>query len=185
MIIQSAIRLAFAAGCLTAILTLPTARAQMGAPGGYGYGPPPGAYGYGTPPGAYGYGTPPGAYGYGSPPAPYGYGPPQGTYPPPGSYGPSPGPYGAPSGPYPQTRYVAPPPSAGTAGKQLITNGPQTNPGDVSPSWSAQRNVVESEQYERQLKGNQAFRQARMRKECGPITDPQLHRQCLDSFARY
>jgi len=24
-----------------------------------------------------------------------------------------------------------------------------------------------------------------MRKECGPITDPQLHRQCLDSFARY
>ena len=150
--------LAFAASCLTAILTLPTARAQMGAPGGYGYG---------------------------SPPAPYGYGPPQGTYPPPGSYGPSPGPYGAPSGPYPQTQYVAPPPSAGTAGKQLITNGPQTNPGDFSPSWSAQRNVVESEQYERQLKGNQAFRQARMRKECGPITDLQLHRQCLDSFARY
>src|SRR5215472_16140949 len=72
MIIQSAIRLAFAASCLTAILTLPTARAQMGAPGGYGYGPPPGAYGYGPLPGA---------YGYGSPPAPYGYGPPQGTYP--------------------------------------------------------------------------------------------------------
>ena len=176
MIIDSARRLAFAAGCLTAILTLPTARAQMGAPGGYGYGPPPGAYGYGPPPGA---------YGYGSPPAPYGYGPPQGTYPPPGSYGPSPGPYGAPSGPYPQTQYVAPPPSAGTAGKQLITNGPQTNPGDFSPSWSAQRNVVESEQYERLIKGNHAFRQARMRKECGPITDPQLHRQCLDSFARY
>ena len=68
---------------------------------------------------------------------------------------------------------------------QLITNGPQTNPSDVSPSWSAQRNVAESEQYERLLKGNPAFRQARMRKECGPITDPQLHRQCLDSFARY
>jgi hypothetical protein len=29
------------------------------------------------------------------------------------------------------------------------------------------------------------FRQARMRKECGPITDPQLHHQCLESFARY
>src|SRR5215472_11018743 len=72
------------------------------------------------------------------------------------------------------------PPQA--AGAQLITNGPQTNPGDVSPSWSAQRNVVESEEYERLLKGNPAFRQARMRKECGPITDPQLHRQCLDSF---
>jgi len=176
MIIKNVAHLIFAVGCLTATVTLPTADAQMGAPGGYGYGPPQGGYGYGPPPGA---------YGYGSPPAPYGYGPPQGTYPPPGSYGPSPGPYGAPSGPYPQTQYVAPPPSAGTAGKQLITNGPQTNPGDVSPSWSAQRNVVESEQYERLLKGNPAFRQARMRKECGPITDPQLHRQCLDSFARY
>ena len=73
----------------------------------------------------------------------------------------------------------------GTAGTQLITNGPQTNPGDVSPSWSAQRNVAESENYDRLLKGNPAFRQARMRKECGPITDPQLHQQCLDSFARY
>ena len=175
MIIESATRLAFAASCLAAILTLPAAHAQMGGtiPGGYGQ---PGAYGYGPPPNPYGYGPPPGAYGYGSA---------QGTYPPPGAYSPSPSAYGAPSGPYPQTQYVAPPPSAGNAGKQLITNGPQTNPGDVSPSWSAQRNVVESEQYERQLKGNQAFRQARMRKECGPITDPQLHRQCLNSFARY
>jgi len=145
----------------------------MGAPGGYGYGPPPGPYGYGPPPGPYGYGSPPSAYGYGSP---------QGTYPPPGASGPSPGPYGAPPGAYaPQSQHVPPPPP----GNQLITNGPQTSPGDVSPSWSAQRNVVESEQYERLLKGNPAFRQARMRKECGPITDPQLHRQCLDSFARY
>ncbi len=24
-----------------------------------------------------------------------------------------------------------------------------------------------------------------MRKECGPITDPQLHQGCLDSFAQY
>jgi hypothetical protein len=67
----------------------------------------------------------------------------------------------------------------------VITNGPQTSPGDVSPSWSPQRNVAESEQYDRLLKENPAFRQARIRKECGPITDPQLHQQCLDSFARY
>jgi len=157
VIIKSAARLAFAAGCLTAIVTLPMAHAQMGAPGGYGYGPPPGPYGYGPPPRANGYGPPPGVYGYG---------PPQGAY-------------------APQSQYVAPPPSAGTAGTQLITNGPQTNPGDISPSWSAQRNVAESEQYDRLLKGNPAFRQARMRKECGPITDRQLHQQCLDSFARY
>ena len=110
-----------------------------------------------------------------------GGGPAPGSYGPPGAYG-----YGPPPGAYaPQSQYVTPPPSAGTAGTQLITNGPQTNPGDVSPSWSAQRNVTESEQYDRLLTGNPAFRQARMRKECGPITDPQLHQQCLDSFARY
>ena len=107
-------------------------------------------------------------------PAPGAYGP----------YGPAPGaygPYGPPPGTYaPRSQYV--PPSAGT---ELITNGPQVNPGDVSPSWSPQRNVAESEQYDRLLKGNPAFRQARMRKECGPITDRQLHQQCLDSFARY
>ena len=149
MIIKSATRLAFAAGCLAVITTLSVAHAQMG------YWPPPGPYG--PAPGAYGYGPPPSAYG-----------------PPPGAYGPVPGTYA------PQPQYV--PPSAGT---QMITNGPQTNPGDVSPSWSPRRNVVESEQYDRLLKGNPAFRQARMRKECGPITDSQLHQQCLDSFARY
>ena len=142
MIIKSATRLAFAAGCLAVITTLSVAHAQMG------YWPPPGPYG-----------PAPGAYGYG---------------PPPGAYGPVPGTYA------PQRQYV--PPSAGT---QMITNGPQTNPGDISPSWSPRRNVVESEQYDRLLKGNPAFRQARMRKECGPITDRQLHQQCLDSFAPY
>jgi hypothetical protein len=62
MIIKSATRLAFAAGCLAAIAVLPPAHAQMGAPGGYGYGPPPGGYGYGPPPAPYGYGPPPGTY---------------------------------------------------------------------------------------------------------------------------
>ena len=149
MIIKSATRLAFAAGCLAVITTLSVAHAQMG------YWPPSGPYG--PAPGAYGYGPPPSAYAL-----------------PPGAYGPVPGTYA------PQRQYV--PPSAGT---QMITNGPQTNPGDVSSSWSPRRNVVESEQYDRLLKGNPAFRQARMRKECGPITDRQLHQQCLDSFARY
>ena len=62
MIIDSARRLAFAAGCLTAILTLPTAQAQMGGtvPGSYGASPYP--YGYGPPPGPYGYGSSQGTY---------------------------------------------------------------------------------------------------------------------------
>ena len=160
MIIKSATRSVVGAVCLTTILTLSSAHAQMGggtAPGSYW--PPPGAYG--RPSGPY---AAPGPYW--PPPAPYG--------PPPGAYGPAPGSYA------PQSQYVPPP-----AGPQVITNGPQTNPGDVSPSWSPQRNVAESEHYDRLLKENPAFRQARIRKECGPIADPQLHQQCLDSFARY
>jgi hypothetical protein len=114
--------------------------------------------------------------------APGSYWPPPGPYwPPPSPYGPPPGAYGPAPGAYVPRSQLAPP----TAGIQVITNGPQTNPGDVSPSWSPQRNVAESEHYDRLLKENPAFRHARMYKECGPITDPQLHRQCLDSFARY
>ena len=105
-------------------------------------------------------------------------GPPPGTYPAPETYT-APGAYPA------QGQYVPPPPPEGTAGTQVMTNGPRTNPGDVSPSWSAQRNVAESERYDRLLESNGAFRQARERKECGPITDPQLHQQCLESFAQY
>jgi len=67
-------------------------------------------------------------------------------------------------------------------GTDVVTNGPQTNPGDMSPSWSAQRNVIESQHYDRLLETNRAFRQARMRKECGPISDPQLRQSCFSSF---
>src|SRR5262245_21707169 len=66
----------------------------------------------------------------------------------------------------------------------VVTNGPQTGPGDVSPSWSARQNVIESQRYERLLQASPGFRQARMRKECGPITDPQLHAECLASFSQ-
>jgi hypothetical protein len=65
---------------------------------------------------------------------------------------------------------------------QVVTNGPQTNLGDVSPNWSARRNVIESQHYDRLLQTNRGFREARMRKECGPISDPQLHADCLASF---
>jgi len=49
---------------------------------------------------------------------------------------------------------------------------------------TARQNVIQSERYDRLLETNRAFRQARMRKECGPITDPQLHEQCLASFSQ-
>jgi hypothetical protein len=68
------------------------------------------------------------------------------------------------------------------AGTELVTNGPQTDPGDVSPSWSATQNVIDSERYDRLLQTSRGFREARARQECGPITDPQLHSDCLASF---
>lgn len=70
------------------------------------------------------------------------------------------------------------------AARQTVTvkHPPIVNPGDVSEPWSARQNVIESKQYERLLETNPAFRQARMGKECGPITDPQLRNSCLASF---
>ena len=66
-----------------------------------------------------------------------------------------------------------------------VKHPPITSPGDVSESWSAQQNIKESEQYERLLRTNPAFRKARMQKECGGITDPQLRQSCLASFDNY
>jgi len=70
-----------------------------------------------------------------------------------------------------------------SAPPQLVTNGPQVSPGD-NGDWSAGRNVIESRQYDRLLQTNGAFRQARIRKECGPINDPQLRQQCMATFGQ-
>lgn len=71
--------------------------------------------------------------------------------------------------------------SAGMGGTDVITNGPQGSP----PSdWSAQQNVRESQRYDRLLETNRGFREARMRRECGPITDQELHQQCIASFGQ-
>ena len=69
--------------------------------------------------------------------------------------------------------------SAGTGGSEVISNAPQ---GATPSNWSAQQNVRQSERYDRLLETNRGFREARMRRECGPITDPDLHQQCLSSF---
>lgn len=67
---------------------------------------------------------------------------------------------------------------------EVVTNGPQTNPGDVQ-GWSARQNVIQSQRYDRMVATNPAFRASRMKKECGPINDPQLHAQCIASFRQY
>jgi hypothetical protein len=68
---------------------------------------------------------------------------------------------------------VLAPPVAGTA------------TADTSSGSSARANVVQSQRYDWLLETNRAFREARMRKECSPIYDPQLHQQCLASFGQY
>src|SRR3954451_15292745 len=67
---------------------------------------------------------------------------------------------------------------------ELVTNGPQASRGDFG-DWSARRNNIESAHYDRLLEVSPGFRMARMRKECGPISDPQLHSQCMASFDQY
>jgi hypothetical protein len=68
--------------------------------------------------------------------------------------------------------------------QRLVTNGPQASRGDFG-EWSATRNNIESQRYDRLVQTSPAFRQARMRKECGPISDPQLHASCIASFGQY
>jgi len=66
--------------------------------------------------------------------------------------------------------------------EQVVTNGPQSSGVEQSGTWSPPRNVIESERYSRLVQTNPRFRAQRMRIECGPIADAQLHAQCVDSF---
>lgn len=67
---------------------------------------------------------------------------------------------------------------------QMVTNGPQASAGDRG-GWSARENVMESRHYDRMLQTNLSFRHFRERKECGPISDPQLRGECFASFRQY
>ena len=64
----------------------------------------------------------------------------------------------------------------------VYSNMPQAEPGDNPANWSARRNVVESDRYDRLTRTNPAFRAARIRKECGSITEPNLYQQCVATF---
>ena len=79
---------------------------------------------------------------------------------------------------------ATPPAQAQNYNAELVTNGPQASRGDFG-DWSARRNNMESAHYDRLLQTSPGFRHARMRKECGPISDPQLHAQCMSSFGEF
>jgi hypothetical protein len=67
-------------------------------------------------------------------------------------------------------------------GAEVVTNGPQANPGDNSGTWSTRQNVRDSQRYEAVVHSNRGYRASRVKKECGPINDPQLHASCVASF---
>jgi hypothetical protein len=67
---------------------------------------------------------------------------------------------------------------------EVVTNGLQANPQDSSGSWSARQNVRDSQRYEAVVHSNSRYRASRVKKECGPINDPQLHASCVASFQR-
>jgi hypothetical protein len=52
----------------------------------------------------------------------------------------------------------------------------------IPPDPGAAANVRQSQQYEQALRSNPSFRAKRIQQECGPVTDPELHQQCLASF---
>jgi hypothetical protein len=79
---------------------------------------------------------------------------------------------------------IAPVALAQTEGETVVvTPPPRVDPGDVN--WNPQRNLMEAQQYDRLLETNPSFRKARIRKECGPITDPRLRADCIASFDQF
>ena len=66
----------------------------------------------------------------------------------------------------------------------VVKHRPIVSLGDVSESWDPRQNVIDSKRYVQLLATNPAFRRERMQRDCGPITDPQLHQSCLASFTR-
>jgi hypothetical protein len=68
-------------------------------------------------------------------------------------------------------------------GAEVVTTGPQANPQDSSGSWSARQNVRDSQRYDAVVHSNSRYRASRVKKECGPINDPQLHASCVASFS--
>ena len=155
MLPKTATSLAFATACLTAIAMTP-AHAQKMAPG--------------EAPGTSYQGTTAPNWSQGNSGAASGSYAPQANQ---GDYGAGPSNYA------PQGNMSSYP--AGTGGTEVITNGPQGSP---PSNWSAQQNVRESQRYDRLLETSRGFREARMRRECGPITDPELHQQCVASFGQ-
>jgi hypothetical protein len=69
-----------------------------------------------------------------------------------------------------------------SAAALLIALGGHAPAQTTPPDPGAAANVRQSEQYEQAVRSNPSFRAKRMQQECGPVTDPELHQQCVASF---
>jgi hypothetical protein len=67
-------------------------------------------------------------------------------------------------------------------GADVVSTGPQANPHDNSGPSPTRQNLRDSQRYEAVVHSNSGYRASRVKKECGPITDPQLHASCVASF---
>jgi hypothetical protein len=70
-------------------------------------------------------------------------------------------------------------------GAEVVTNGPRINPGDRTGAWSAERNVRDSQRYERLTHTSGSFRADRIRRECGTLHGRRAHAECVASFGRH
>jgi hypothetical protein len=66
-----------------------------------------------------------------------------------------------------------------------VQAAPVPNTRHVKSHETPAQNVRKSQQYDHLVSTNPGFREVRMKKECGPIRDPELRSSCLASFREY
>jgi hypothetical protein len=66
-----------------------------------------------------------------------------------------------------------------------VQAAPVPNNGHAKSHETPAQNVRKSQQYDHLVSTNPGFRAVRMKKECGPIRDPELRSTCLASFREY
>ena len=64
----------------------------------------------------------------------------------------------------------------------LVCAGQVSAQTQTPPDPGAAANVRQSQTYEQVLQSNRSFRAKRLQQECGPVTDPELHANCVASF---
>jgi hypothetical protein len=63
----------------------------------------------------------------------------------------------------------------------FYSDAPHVEAGDLPGNWSMRQNVVDGDRYEL-VHTSPAFRQARIRKECGSLEESGAYQQCVHSF---